>query len=199
MRARLKQSRLLGVRDARMGLAGSILNHPLAQPLCGVRFPKNRTGVRCAGRWSALMQRSSLILLGFIAGCATTSSIPDPEDLYYMANAAFAGRSIDDMVSRYGFPDQRTTWRGQDAVTWNVATTMQWRGGDQVTKVQGRIGDASRWPFTDLPYSATVTVPTSVSESYRCTMMATVGKNGRVIEVQFAGKMGACQVFVPSR
>lgn len=134
-------------------------------------------------------------------GCASLiegeSSIPDPEQLYNAANAAYAGQPVDDMVARYGFPEQRTTWRGQDAVAWTAQTTMQWRGRDSVTNVQGKLGDAQRWPYTDLPYSATVTQPTTVAESYRCTMMATVDKAGRVLQVQFAGKMGACQVFAP--
>ena len=74
---------------------------------------------------------------------------------------------------------------------------MQWRGQDRSTTSKGKIGDAGRYPFTDLPYSATYSEPTYESESYRCSMLATYDDHGKILGLNFLGKMGACQIFWP--
>lgn len=133
-----------------------------------------------------------------LAGCVSLdSSIPLPAELYEAANQAYANRPVDALVMRYGLPSGRTTVEGRDALAWEVSTTMQFRGDDRTTTVNGRIGDASRWPFTDLPYSARFSEPTYATDSFRCTMLATVDSRGTVLGLNFIGKMGACKEFWP--
>lgn len=155
---------------------------------------------RCAVRRTAFWKASALMMLGLCAGCASTlgqSSIPLPEQLYEAANQAYARRHIDDLIVRYGPPESRTTYDGHPVLVWRVATTMQWRSGDRTTTVQGKVSDANRWPFTDLPYSASYSEPTYTSESYRCSMLAAHDAEGTILGLNFLGKMGACQAFMP--
>lgn len=136
-------------------------------------------------------------MLGFCSGCATQSSIPSAQNLYESANQAYAGRSVDDLVVRYGPPESRTTYQGYPVLVWRAATTMQWRGQDRSTTITGRVGDAGRYPFADIPYSATYSEPTYESDTYRCSMLATYDTAGKVLGLNFIGKMGACQAFRP--
>lgn len=136
-----------------------------------------------------------------LAGCASGfyggSSIPTPNDLEYAANIAFAGRSADAIVMRFGLPMSRTTLSGKDVFVWQANTTMQWSGPTQNTRVQGSVGDPLKPPYSSIPYSATIATPTYETAQYQCQMFAFIDANGVVQEVRFAGRMGACQSFMP--
>ena len=136
-----------------------------------------------------------------LAGCATGpyggSSIPSPHDLEYAANLAFAGKSADSMVMRYGLPIARTRLNNSDALVWQANTTMQWSGPTNTTTVRGQVGDPLKPPYSSVPYSATIATPTYETQQYECQMFAFVDASGVVQEVRFAGRMGACQRFMP--
>lgn len=153
--------------------------------------------------WSGCHMRliSAYLLAASLSGCASGlysgSSIPTPNDLEYAANIAFAGRGADSIVMRFGLPTSRTTIAGKDVLVWQANTTMQWSGPSQRTVVQGSVGDPLKPPYSSIPYSATISSPTYETAQYQCQMFAFIDQHGVVQEVRFAGRMGACQTFMP--
>ena len=144
---------------------------------------------------------ATIFALLALCSCATYGpSIPTPEELNLAANAAFAGKPVEAMVGRYGFPQEEKTFNGRHYYVWHTSNSMTWRGPSRSVTTTGSIGDPSQYPYTpSVPYRETTEIPTQQTETYVCSMAAEVTPAPviQVSAVRFTGKMGACQSFMP--
>jgi len=137
-----------------------------------------------------------LLLCVMLAGCVSTgSTIPDPETLARAVNSRFAGQPVQVLAQRYGLPHERDVFQGQRYLLWHNSRTITWSRREETTTA-GAIGSASDW-WGQVPYVQTTSTRVADPQAYQCTMQVAVTEAGVVQAVGFAGKMGACQDFMP--
>jgi hypothetical protein len=138
---------------------------------------------------------TALLLMLILSGCAplrTGSDIPAPQELFDACNHAFRGKSFDMVILRYGQPD------GQ--VPFGQLTVYQFRISGSVrmhepvtTTTTGAVGTTSAY----VPYAQETTGWQGYNQTMNCMMRVGVKPDGTVDGVDFVGKMGACQAFMP--
>ena len=130
-----------------------------------------------------------------ISGCASVggSSIPSPEQLSKACNDAFVGRSLNDVMMRYGQPTGSVPY-SDDITVYQFQASNTVRHQESVTSTtSGRIGPAGY----SIPYSERAQATQGYDQTYACMMRVGVRSDGTVHGVDFVGKMYACQIFMP--
>lgn len=138
------------------------------------------------------------VVLVAAVSCATTSSIPLPEELSAALNAAYRGRPVSAVYARYGQPDSQFMW-GDDirVLVWNTNRTMRFHE-DVTTTTSGSAGDPAAYPYiAAVPYRETTTSQQGYNVDFSCALQVGVYENGTVHGIGTQGKMGACQNFMP--
>ena len=129
-----------------------------------------------------------------LAGCVTTPVIPSPEVLRD-ATAHYVGQPVQALLPRYGYPHEQAEFYGDRVLLWHTSRTLQFRQPTTSTTT-GTVGDSS-FPWAQVPYAQTTTSRAYVAQDYACTMQVAVNPDGTIKAVGFAGRMGACQDFMP--
>lgn len=120
------------------------------------------------------------------------SRIPLPEELSRAANSAFVGKPVNNVLLRYGQPDGKVPYG--DLTIYQFSATNTVRFHEKVTnETTGRVG----WPDANVPYSERTTTRQGYDQTMNCMMRVGVKADGTVHGVDFVGKMGGCQVFLP--
>ena len=137
---------------------------------------------------------AAALLVLVLSGCATRPGpdIPSPQELFDACNNTFRGKPFDSVVLRYGQPDGH--------VPFGQLTVYQFRLSGSVrlqepvtTTTTGAVGT----PYAYVPYAEKTTGWQGYDQTMYCMMRVGVRADGTVDGVDFVGKMGACQAFMP--
>lgn len=135
-------------------------------------------------------------LLTISAGCASTSTIPEPYELRAALNARYLGKPIQEVAARFGIPNEQMNFEGTKVYIWHRANTMYFNENTTST-TRGHVGDLSSAPWTQVPYAETTQSTQKVAHGLKCALQVGVDDAGRVKGIYPVGQMGACQMFMP--
>ena len=134
----------------------------------------------------------AVLTLSACAGLRSTSDMPSPQELFDACNSAYRGKPFDAVILRYGQPDGH--------VPFGQLTVYQFRLSGSVrlhepvtTTTTGAVGTPSAY----VPYAEKTTGWQGYNQDMYCMMRVGVKSDGIVDGVDFVGKMGACQAFMP--
>jgi hypothetical protein len=137
---------------------------------------------------------TTLLIFAVLLGCASRrgGDIPSPEDLFAAVNRTFAGRPFDAVLLRYGQPAGKVP-RGELIIyQFQAANTVRLQE-PVTTTTTGRVGTYD----SSVPYAERTTSWQGYNQEMQCMMRVGVKPDGTVDGLDFVGKMGACQVFMP--
>jgi hypothetical protein len=137
---------------------------------------------------------TTLLIFAVLLGCASRrgGDIPSPEDLFAAVNRTFAGRPFDAVLLRYGQPAGKVP-RGELIIyQFQAANTVRLQE-PVTTTTTGRVGAYD----SSVAYAEKTTSWQGYNQEMQCMMRVGVKPDGTVDGLDFVGKMGACQVFMP--
>jgi hypothetical protein len=142
----------------------------------------------------------SMVVLLVLAGCMSLdpnviggSGIPAPQDLDAAMNSRFDGRSFNEVLLRYGQPSGHVPY-GTDITVYQFQTSNSVRLQEPVTtNTVGAVGTAD----SNVGYAERTSGWQGYNQQMNCMMRVGVKPDGTVDRIDFVGKMGACQIFMP--